>query len=143
MEATIAKIKKNSTAEIWVNLRDFQGMQFVDIREHYLDRDSREWRPTKKGIMVQPKFLPQVIDGLQALQNVSDLGTVATITKSSREEIQVGYREFGKFRYGEIRMWYSEGDGRKPSPKGVTFRLDLMDRLAEALRGAEDQLEEA
>jgi hypothetical protein len=113
----------------------------VDIREHFLDRDSREWRPTKKGIMVQPRLLPQVIDGLTALEDVSDLGTVATIAKSTREEIQVGYREFGKFRYGEIRLWYSEENGMKPSAKGVTFRLDLMDSLAEALRGAEDLLQ--
>ena len=37
MESTIAKIKKSSTAEIWVGLRDYHGTQFVDIREHFLD----------------------------------------------------------------------------------------------------------
>jgi len=143
MEATVAKIKKNASAEIWVCLRDYQGRQYVDIREHFLAGDDRQWHPTKKGIMVLPKLLPQVIDGLEALENVTDLGTVATVPKSSRDEIQVAYRAFEKSHYGEVRQWYWTGEGgeKKPSPKGVTFRLDLVDVLVEALRTAEDQLE--
>jgi hypothetical protein len=141
MEATIAKIKKNASAEVWVCLREYQGTQFVDVREHFLEADSREWLPTRKGIMLQPELLPKVIDALEELGGVSDLGTVATIPKSPRQEIQVGYREFGKSRYGEIRLWYTDGKEMKPSPKGVTFRLEHVDSLLEALRVAEDQLE--
>ena len=40
-------------------------------------------------------------------------------------------------------MWYwAEGGETKPSGKGVTFRLDLVDSLLEALRGAEHLLDE-
>ncbi len=58
------------------------------------------------------------------------------------KEIQVGVRQYERSRYGEVRMWYwtSEGGERKPSPKGVTFKLDLVETLLEALRTAEDQL---
>src|SRR5437660_858711 len=101
MEATIAKIKKHSTSEIWVSLREYEGSQYVDVREHFLEGDSREWKPTRKGLMVQPKLLPQVINGLEALGEVSELGTVATIAKSSREDILIGYREFEKSRFGD------------------------------------------
>jgi hypothetical protein len=142
MEATVAKIKKSVNAEIWICLREFQGRQYVDIREHFLG-DDRQWHPTKKGIMVLQQLLPQVIEGIQALEDVSDLGTVATVPKSAHDEIQMGYRQFGKHQYGEIRMWYwsSEDNEKKPSPKGVTFRVDLVDTLVNALQNAQEHLE--
>src|SRR5579859_926916 len=118
MEATIAKIKKNTSAEIWVCLREFEGRQYVDVREHFLEGDSREWKPTKKGVMLQPKLLAQVIDGIAALADVADLGPVATIEKSAHDEIQVAYREYEKSRYGEVRIWYWAKGDKKPSPKG-------------------------
>lgn len=142
MEATIAKIRKSATSEIWVCLREYQDRQYVDVREHFLSGDDHQWRPTKKGVMVKPELLPQVIDGIELLEGVTELGTVATISKSKRDELQVGFREFGKARYAELRLWYqSETDeGKKPSPKGVTFKLDLVDSLADALRIAHEQL---
>ena len=30
MEATVAKIKKNASAELWICLREFQGRQYVE-----------------------------------------------------------------------------------------------------------------
>ncbi len=56
----------------------------VDIREHFLASEDRQWHPTKKGIMVLPELLPHVIGGVEALEDVCELGTVATIPKSSR-----------------------------------------------------------
>ena len=143
MEATIAKIKKHSTSEIWVSLREYEGNQYVDVREHFLERDSREWKPTRKGLTLQPKLLPQVINGLEALGGVSEVGTVATIAKSSRDDILIGYREFEKSRFGDLRQWYWQRAEQKPSQKGVTFRLEQVDALVEALREAEDQLADA
>jgi Transcriptional Coactivator p15 (PC4) len=89
MEATIAKIRKNATAEIWISLTTFPGRQVVDIREYFLDGEHHQWRPTKKGIMVEPDKLPHLIDGIKLLENVSELGTVATLPNN----LQVGYRE--------------------------------------------------
>src|SRR5207247_113942 len=93
--------------------------------------------------MILPELLPQVIEGMQALEDVSNLGTVATVGKSSRQEIRVGYREFERSRYGEVRLWYSSvaESEKKPSPKGVTFKLDLAKLLIEALRDANEHLE--
>jgi hypothetical protein len=143
MEATVAKLKKNTIAEVWVCLREYQGRQYVDVREYFLLGDDRQWHPTKKGIMLAPELLPQVIDGVEALDGVTEMGTVAAIRKSTREEIQVGIREYQNSRYGEIRVWFwAEGGEKKPSGKGVTFKLELIDSLLEALRGAEENLEE-
>jgi len=51
MEATVTKLKKNKTSEVWVCLRDYQGKQYVDVREHFLLAEERKWKPTAKGIM--------------------------------------------------------------------------------------------
>jgi hypothetical protein len=141
MEATVTKLKKNNTAEVWVCLRDFQGKQYVDIREHFLLAEDRQWHPTAKGIMVLPALLSQVIDGLEALCGVTEVTTVAKFKKSNREEIQIAIREYEGNRYGEIRAWYwAEGGAQKPG-KGVTFKPAIIGALLEALRSAEELLE--
>jgi hypothetical protein len=139
MEATVAKLRKSASAEVWISLREYQGKQYVDIREHFLLADDRQWHPTKKGIMLHEQLLPEVIDGVEALAAASDLGVVATIAKSKRDEVRIAVREYERRRYGEVRSWYADQDERKPG-KGVTFRLELVDSLVEALRAAEDQL---
>jgi hypothetical protein len=141
MEATIAKIKKNASSEVWVLLKEFQGKQYFDIREHYM-ADDRQWHPTAKGIMLLPQFLQQVINGVEALDGVTEVSTVAKFRKSSREEVQIAIREFEGNRYGEIRAWYwAEGGTQKPG-KGVTFKREMIDGLLEALRNAEELLAE-
>ena len=137
MEATVAKIKKSSSAEIWVCLREYLSAQYVDIREHFFSNDDQDWHPTKKGIMIPCEFLSQVTDGVLALEDAQDVGTVAAVEKSDSEEIQTGVREFQKRRYAEVRVWYVAADGeRKPSKKGVTFNLELVETLTAALRDA-------
>ena len=140
MEATVTKLKKNNSAEVWVCLRDFQGKQYVDIREYFLLGDDRQWHPTAKGIMILPALLPQVIDGVDSLCGVTEVTVVTKLTKSDREEIQIAIREYQGNRYGEIRAWYwAEGGAQKPG-KGVTFKLNMIDGLLEALRNAEEIL---
>jgi hypothetical protein len=61
--------------------------------------------------------------------------------KNDREEIQIAIREFEGNKYGEIRAWYwTEGGTQKPG-KGVTFKLEMIEGLLEALRSAEGFLE--
>jgi hypothetical protein len=142
MDVVVAKIKKNSSAELWVSLRVFQGEQYIDIREHFFAAaDDRQWHPTKKGIMILPNQLPGVIDGIEAMEALDDVGTVATIEKSARDEIQVGIREYERSRYGDVRIWYSGMDGERKPGKGATFKLSMTDALLEALRDAESHLE--
>ena len=129
MEATITKIKKNNTAEVWVLLKDFQGKQYVDVREHFLLADDRQMHPTTKGIMLLPTFLPQVINGVESLCDVTEVSVVSKFKKSEREEVHIAVREIEGNKYGEIRAWYwAEGGTQKPG-KGVTFKLDMIDNL--------------
>lgn len=144
MDATIAKIRKSAQVEIWVCLREFQSRQYVDVREHFLSGDDNKWHPTKRGIMVEPNLLSEIIAGVDLLTITSQVGTVASIQKSPRHEIQIGYRQFLKSTYGEIRVWYQPNGGeQKPSQKGVTFKMILTAGLRDALKQAEQYLEKA
>ncbi len=142
MKATVAKLKKNTSSEVWVCLCEYQGKQFVDIREHFLLAEDRKWHPTKKGIRISPTHLPKLIDGVELLEGVTEVKTVATIPKSDRDEIEVAVREYEGNRYGEIRIWYWVAGGAKKPAKGVTFKLELIDSLLEALRSAEERLDQ-
>jgi hypothetical protein len=67
----IIEIKKNKTNYVQIELREYEGHPYVDVREFYDDEDSKRL-PTKKGITFTPKVLDQVIDGLVKLQNSID-----------------------------------------------------------------------
>tara|TARA_Y100001973_G_C4966814_1_gene217616 strand:- start:47 stop:262 length:216 start_codon:yes stop_codon:yes gene_type:complete len=62
MSKFIGEIQKNSREKIIASINEFKGNTFVDLRVHYEDETSGEYKPTKKGIAVNPKILPQVVE---------------------------------------------------------------------------------
>ena len=50
----IIEIKKNKTNYVQIELREYEGHPYVDVREFYDDEDGRRL-PTKKGITFSPK----------------------------------------------------------------------------------------
>ena len=67
----IIEIKKNKSNYVQIELREYEGHQYVDVREFYDDKDGKRL-PTKKGITFSPKVLEEVIDGLTLLKNQID-----------------------------------------------------------------------
>ena len=67
----IVEIKKNKTNYVQIELREFEGHPYVDVREFYYAEDGKRL-PTKKGITFSPKVLEQVIEGLVQVQNNLD-----------------------------------------------------------------------
>lgn len=64
MEAKIiGEIPRNSTEKTIVSISEYKGKTFVDARVYY-DADG-EYKPTKKGITVQPDALDTFIGLLQ------------------------------------------------------------------------------
>jgi hypothetical protein len=47
----VGEITKNSNEKIRVNLAEYRGYKFIDIRVYFED-DNGEWKPTKKGVTV-------------------------------------------------------------------------------------------
>ena len=67
-ETQIAVIAKNSTERIQVELSEFKGVRYVDVRTYVLPEGADEWRPSKKGITVKPERLAEFIVGLQQVE---------------------------------------------------------------------------
>ena len=62
-DTTIATIEKGQTSDIRVRLATFHGRQYVDVRT-FVVADAVDRVPTRKGIAIPPKLLPQVIAAL-------------------------------------------------------------------------------
>ena len=52
----IIEIKKNKTNYVQIELREYEGHEYVDVREFYDSQDGKRL-PTKKGITFSPKVL--------------------------------------------------------------------------------------
>lgn len=63
---------------------------------------------------------------------------IAVIEKNALEQIRVGFSEFRRKTYLDVRV-YAEFDGEtehKPTKKGVSLRPDMLDELIAALQQA-------
>ncbi|HAY98781.1 transcriptional coactivator p15 [Mesotoga sp. Brook.08.YT.4.2.5.1] len=56
-------IKRNDTEIVRVSKREFKGHEFLDLRIYYQD-DEGDYKPTKKGITINPKLVDELIDAL-------------------------------------------------------------------------------
>jgi len=58
----IGEVKKNSKEKIIVSTNEYKGHKFVDLRVHYEDETSGEYKPTKKGISLSSKVIPDIVE---------------------------------------------------------------------------------
>ena len=58
----IGEIQKNQKEKIIVSTNEYKGHKYIDLRVHYEDESTKEYKPTKKGIAVNPKILPEVVE---------------------------------------------------------------------------------
>ena len=67
----IGEIQKNQKEKIIVSTNEYKGHKYIDLRVHYEDETSGEYKPTKKGIAVNPKILDEVVGMmLKAKENI-------------------------------------------------------------------------
>lgn len=52
--AIIKDIDKGGGEIIRVEVSEFKGKQYLNIRTWYTDRDSGEYKPTQKGVSIRP-----------------------------------------------------------------------------------------
>ncbi|MGC9322649.1 MAG: transcriptional coactivator p15/PC4 family protein [Kosmotogaceae bacterium] len=60
---SLTDIKRNDTEIVRVSRREFKGHEFLDLRIYYQD-DEGDYKPTKKGITINPKLVDELIDAL-------------------------------------------------------------------------------
>ena len=65
----IGEIQKNQKEKIIVSTNEYKGHKYVDLRVHYEDESTKEYKPTKKGIAVNPKILDEVVEMMLEAKN--------------------------------------------------------------------------
>lgn len=58
------EIQKNSQEIIRIENKEYKGNKFLDVRVYYKDRDTEEYKPTKKGISFNHRIAKEVIESL-------------------------------------------------------------------------------
>ena len=67
MEKPICIIEKNSTQDVRVQLSEYRGRHYVDVRV-FVVIDAVKRGPTRKGVTLAVGKLPELIAGLQAAE---------------------------------------------------------------------------
>lgn len=60
-DISVAQIGSPSSP-ILVLLREYEGHRFIDVRRYYVDRTTKETKPTKKGITLNARALAEIRD---------------------------------------------------------------------------------
>ena len=63
-ENLITQIKKNSSEVYRIYVKEYEGYKFIDVRIYYMDKNSGEYKPTKKGISIMPNNAGEVIEAI-------------------------------------------------------------------------------
>ena len=58
----IGEIQKNKREKIIVSTNEYQGFKYVDLRVHYEDEVSGEYKRTKKGVALSSKVIPEIVE---------------------------------------------------------------------------------
>ena len=84
----ITQIKKNSTEVYRIYEKEYEGYKFIDVRIYYMDKNSGEYKPTKKGISIMPNNVEEIINGI--LKAMEAMGFSKEPTLDDVEQIQQG-----------------------------------------------------
>ncbi len=61
----ITEIQKNQKEKIIVSTNEYKGFKYVDLRIHFLDESKNIYVPTKKGIALSTKVIPDILTAIQ------------------------------------------------------------------------------
>ena len=64
MSEMIGEVTKNSKEKILVSINEYKGFRYVDLRVHYEQGNTGEYKPTRKGISLMPNNVSEVIEGI-------------------------------------------------------------------------------
>ncbi len=64
----LATIPRTATEEIQVQLSEYKGKKFLDLRIFYTTDGGNTWNPTKKGVAVYPENLDQLKEAIESAQ---------------------------------------------------------------------------
>jgi hypothetical protein len=57
----IGEIERGETEVLRVSAEEYKGRKYIDVRI-YFENDEGEWKPTKKGVTIQPDRVEDFLD---------------------------------------------------------------------------------
>ncbi len=57
----IGEIERGETEVLRVSTEEYKGRKYIDVRI-YFESDAGEWKPTKKGVTIQPDRVDDFLD---------------------------------------------------------------------------------
>ena len=57
----VGEIERGETEVLRVSTEEYKGRKYVDVRI-YFENDEGEWKPTKKGVTIQPDKVDAFIE---------------------------------------------------------------------------------
>ena len=70
MDKTVSVFQKNKFQEVRIGIREFKGIDLVDVRIWTLTQGAEQMVPTAKGVSINVQLLPEL---MKALQNVEKI----------------------------------------------------------------------
>ncbi len=64
----LAMIPRSATEELHVQIKEYKGKKYVDLRIYYTTDNGANWSPTKKGVTVSPENLELLKTALEKAQ---------------------------------------------------------------------------
>jgi len=65
----IKDIDKGGGEIIRVEISEFKGQTYLNLRVWYTDKETGEYKPTQKGIAVKPELYPMLKDAVLAAES--------------------------------------------------------------------------
>ena len=70
MDKTVSVFQKNKFQEVRIGIREFKGIDLVDVRIWTLTQGAEEMVPTAKGVSINVHLLPELMKALQGVEKI-------------------------------------------------------------------------
>jgi hypothetical protein len=64
----IATIPRSATEEVQIQLSEYKGKKFLDLRIFYTTDSGATWLPTKKGVAIYPENIELLKEAIELAQ---------------------------------------------------------------------------
>ena len=64
----LATIPRTATEEIHIQINEYKGKKYLDLRVYYTTDDGLNWNPTKKGVTFAPDKLEELKQAIEDAQ---------------------------------------------------------------------------
>ena len=64
----LAAIPRTATEQIQIQINEYKGKKYLDLRVYYTTDDGANWSPTKKGVTFAPEKLDELKQTIEEAQ---------------------------------------------------------------------------